>query len=138
MAGDPQALVDRITELLEELGLPVHDGDVPRDLPTDGQYIRPYVRLSAGTGAGNGEIASCGDEDTDTNVFRFRLTAVAPSVPACRAVAWGVERKVLNAIVGTGRIHRDPQGFIVDEPLADDTVIPERFILPSDWRVITN
>lgn len=138
---DPTPLVAAIETTLKAIpGITVYDGYVPAKVPTDpsGQYILPYVVIWAGTGDNPPEQPACGEHEQDTLVFDFQTTVIGASPAICRAVNKDVRAKLMNLRAGTGRIKPNPDGFQQQSPVLDTQVTPARFMLPKQWRLITN
>lgn len=137
--ADIQALVAEVTAALGALpGLTVHDGYVPKTLPETAAYIDPYVVMWAGLGDNPPELTACGQQGTDTVIWDFQTTAVAADASICRDVANAVTAALTNLRAGTGRIRRNPDGFNQATPILDTQTSPARFMLPLQWRLITN
>lgn len=138
---DPTPLVAAVEAALKTVpGITVYDGHVPSKVPTDssGQYVLPYVVIWAGTGDNPPEQPSCGTHSEDTLVFDFQTTIVAANPALCRAVNQAVKQKLMNLRAGTGRIKPNPDGFQQQSPILDTQATPARFMLPKQWRLITN
>lgn len=116
----------------------VHDGYVPEKLPQTGSYIDPYTVLWAGMGDNPDELTSDGYQGTSTLIYDFQTTAVGPTPATCRAVAQDDRRALLNQRAGTGVIRTNPDGYNQQTPILDTTATPARFMLPQQWRLITN
>ena len=137
--ADPSALAAAVRTALEALpDVSVFDGHVPAKVPEIGGYVLPYVVLWAGIGDNPGEQTSCGTHSTDTLIWDFQTTAVASSADACRRAAQDVKITLTNLRAGTGRIRPNPDGFQQQQPIPDNSVTPARFMLPTQWRLITN
>ena len=115
-----------------------HDGFVPKVLPETGGYVDPYTVLWAGLGDNPPERTSCGTHSRDTTVYDFQTTVVAASADACRRAARLVSAELDNLPLGTGKVHPNPDGFNQQAPILDTQTTPSRFMLPLQWRVITN
>lgn len=136
---DPTELVTPVTAALEAIeGISFHDGYVPEQLPETATYIDPYVVLWAGTGDEPNELTACGIQDGDSIIWDFQTTAVGASAAICRAVDRDVTAALTNLRVGTGRVRRNPDGFNQQAPILDTQTSPARFMLPRQWRLITN
>lgn len=138
---DPTPLVAIIDAALRTVpGITVYDGYVPTKVPTDasGQYVLPYVVIWAGTGDNPPEQSACGEHEEDTLVFDFQLTIAGANPAICRSVNQYVKAKLMNLRAGTGRIKPNPDGFQQQSPILDTQVTPARFMLPKQWRLITN
>lgn len=136
---DVGTLVPSVTAALEALpGLTVHDGYVPKELPETGGYVDPYIVLWAGLGDNPPESTACGTQGTDSLIWDFQTTAVGATPDICRAVATAITGALTNLRVGTGRIRRNPDGFNQATPILDTQTSPARFMLPLQWRLITN
>lgn len=138
MADIEQLVADVITALETVPGIGVDDGYVPRKLPETATYVDPYVILWAGLGDNPPELTACGTQGTDTLVWDFQTTAVGADASICRAVAKAVTAKLTNLPAGTGKIRRNPDGFNQQSPILDTQTTPARFMLPLQWRLITN
>ena len=138
MADIEQLTADVLAALEELPGLTVDDGYVPRALPETGGYVDPYVILWAGLGDNPPELTACGTQGTDTLIWDFQTTAVGADAGICRAVARDVDAKLTNLPAGTGKIRRNPDGFNQQSPILDTQTSPARFMLPLQWRLITN
>lgn len=119
-------------------GITVYDGYVPDVLPETDGYIDPYVVVWSGSGANPDEVASCGRQDTATLIWDFQTTVVGAAPSTCRLVAQAVEALLTNFRAGTGRVRRNPDGFNQQYPILDTQTSPARFMLPLQWRLITN
>ena len=137
--ADPVALVANIRAALATLAnVSIFDGQVPTKVPEAGGYILPYVVIWAGVGDNPDELPSDGLHDTDTLIFDFQTTAVGASSDICRRVAIDVKTRLTNTRVGTGRVRPNPDGFQQQTPIPDNSVTPARYMLPIQWRLITN
>lgn len=137
--ADDVALMEEITALLKTLPeVTVYDGIVPEKLPTDGVYIRPYVVLWAGVGGDPREVASSGEGSSDSTILDFQTTAVGATSTVCRQVAQALKKLLGNARIGTGRIRMNPDGFVAGAPTPDTSESPAVFLLPLQWRLISN
>jgi hypothetical protein len=116
----------------------VHDGYVPKKLPETDGYVDPYVVLWGGGGDSPPDLTADGRQNNDTLVWDFQTTAVGPTPAHCRAVDRAVQDKLTNLPVGTGRVRRNPDGFNQQAPILDTQTTPSRFMLPRQWRLITN
>lgn len=115
-----------------------HDGYVPEVLPETDGYVDPYVVLWGGVGENPFEPTACGTHSTDTLVWDFQTTVVAASPGACRSAAKAVKASLVNLVVGTGKVHPNPDGFNQQSPILDTQTSPSRFMLPLQWRITTN
>lgn len=137
--ADPVALIASIRAVLEALpNVSIFDGQVPTKVPEAGGFILPYIVIWTGVGDNPGETTSDGLHDTDTLIFDFQTTAVAASADICRRVAADMKARLTNLRAGTGRIRPSPDGFQQQTPIPDNSVTPARFMLPIQWRLITN
>lgn len=137
--ADTDALMPEVVTVLKTLpGITVYDGIVPKSLPLDGQYIRPYVVLWAGIGGEPEEVTAQGEKSLDSTILDFQTTAVAASAEACRQVARAMKLALANRRLGTGRIRGNPDGFVAANPIPDTSESPTVFMLPIQWRLITN
>jgi len=136
---DTGPLVQDIKDALEDVtGISVFDGFVPTKVPEAGGYILPYVVIWLGVGDNPNEPTSCGTHNTDTLILDFQITVAASNTPAIRAAAEAVRQKLTNLQAGTGRIKPNPDAFNQQAPTLDTQVTPARFMLPLQWRLITN
>lgn len=136
---DSEPLVAQIEAALKTIpGITVFDGYVPKEVPEVDGFILPYVVIWAGTGDNPPELPACGQHNGDTLIFDFQLTIAGNTPGACRAVSRDVRALLLNMRVGTGRIKPNPDGFQQQTPVLDAQVNPARFMLPKQWRLITN
>jgi hypothetical protein len=136
---DAADLVDPVAAVLTAIdGIAFHDGYVPKALPETGTYIDPYVILWAGTGDEPDELPACGVQDGDSIIWDFQTTAVGATAAICRAVDKEVAAALTNLPVRTGRVRRNPDGFNQATPILDTQTSPARFMLPRQWRLITN
>lgn len=136
---DVTALVQTVTEALEALDdVGFHDGYVPKSLPETDGYIDPYVVLWAGLGDNPPELTACGSHGTDTLIWDFQTTAVGANATICRDVAADIKTALTNLTAGTGRVRPNPDGFNQQTPILDTQTSPARFMLPLQWRLITN
>lgn len=137
--ADDVALMEEITALLKTLPeVTIYDGIVPEKLPTDGVYIRPYVVLWAGVGGDPREVASSGEGSSDSTILDFQTTAVGATSTVCRQVAQALKKLLGNARIGTGRIRMNPDGLVAGAPIPDTSESPAVFMLPVQWRLISN
>ena len=137
--ADDVALMEEITALLKTLPeVAIYDGIVPEKLPTDGVYIRPYVVLWAGVGGDPREVASSGEGSSDSTILDFQTTAVGATSTVCRQVAQALKKLLGNARIGTGRIRMNPDGLVAGAPIPDTSESPAVFMLPVQWRLISN
>ena len=116
----------------------VFDGHVPAKVPEMGGYVLPYVVIWAGIGDEPQEQTSCGVHSTDTLIWDFQTTTVGATADVCRRVAQDVKTALNNLPTGTGRVRPNPDGFQQQTPILDTSVTPARFMLPVQWRLITN
>lgn len=136
---DPADLVAPVTAALEAIGgTSFYDGFVPEKVPETGGYIDPYIVLWAGVGDDSDELPACGIQDGDSIVWDFQTTAVGADPEICRAVARDIKASLTNLSVRTGRVRRNPDGFNQQTPILDTQTTPARFMLPLQWRLITN
>lgn len=136
---DVTLLVDDVETALGTIpSISVFDGQVPTKVPEAGGYILPYVVLWAGIGDNPGEQTSCGTHSTDTLIWDFQTTAVGATPDICRRVAQDTKAALTNLRSGTGRVRPNPDGFQQQTPIPDNSVSPARFMLPTQWRLITN
>lgn len=137
---DAQALSDVVLAALHTVpdtgGL--YDGYVPVKVPETDGYPDPYIVLWAGTGDSPRDLTADGKDSTDTLVWDFQTTAVGATPAICRAVDKAIGQVLVNLPVGTGRVRRNPDGFNQQAPFLDTTSTPSRFMLPRQWRLITN
>ncbi|MGN7250052.1 hypothetical protein [Arthrobacter sp. SAFR-014] len=136
---EPAALTGPVMAALETLpGLSAWDGYVPQELPETGGYVDPYVVLWAGTGDEPDELTACGRQDGDSIIWDFQTTSVGATPEICRAVDYAVTGALTNLPVRTGRVRRNPDGYNQQPPILDTQTTPARFMLPRQWRLITN
>lgn len=137
---DPADLVAPVGDALRSLpgGAGFYDGYVPESVPETGGYADPYVVLWAGTGDEPGELTACGIQDGDSVIWDFQTTAVGATPDICRSVAREVKLALTNLPVRTGRVRRNPDGYNQQPPILDTQTSPARFMLPQQWRLITN
>jgi hypothetical protein len=136
---DVTVLATDITTALKTVaGISAFDGYVPAKVPEAGGFILPYVVLWLGVGENPNEPTSDGIHSTDTLILDFQVTVVASNPAACRAVAQAVKQALTNLQTGTGRIKPNPDSFDQPKPILDTTITPARFMLPIQWRLITN
>lgn len=136
---NPVALVASIRAALVTLpNVSVFDGQVPTRVPEAGGFILPYIVIWAGIGDNPGELTTDGVHSDDTLIFDFQTTAVAASADICRRVAVDTKNRLTNLRAGTGRIRPNPDGFQQQTPIPDNSVTPARYMLPIQWRLITN
>lgn len=138
MADPVQCAADVMDALAAIPGITEYDGFVPVSVPETGGYPDPYVVLWAGTGDGPDELPADGRQTTDTLIWDFQTTAVGANPAICRAVDKAVKAALTNLAVGTGRVRRNPDGFNQQNPILDTQTSPARFMLPRQWRLITN
>jgi hypothetical protein len=116
----------------------VYDGFVPEKLPETSGFIDPYIVLWAGAGDGPGDLTADGKESLDTLIWDFQTTAVGANAAICRQLDQAIRTALVNLVVGTGRVRRNPDGFNQNVPYLDTQTSPSRFMLPRQWRLITN
>lgn len=117
----------------------VHDGYVPDKVAVDSaNYVLPYVVFFGGSGDYPSEDLADGTLDGDSLILDFQTTAVGPLSGHAAAVDVMVREALLNLHVGTGRVKPNPDGFNQQTPIRDTNVTPARFMLPRQWRLITN
>lgn len=133
-----EAILQQVVTALASAGAQVYDGFVPGSLPMDGKYIRPYFVVWAGEPDNPAEDTSDGMHSLDTRIFRFQVTAVAPTPAATRQLTAAGVTALNNLRVGTGRVKPDPEGFRTEVPQLDPSESPARFLLPTPWRLISN
>jgi hypothetical protein len=137
--ADPTTLPALIkAAVLEVPDLTFYDGSVPKAVPEAGGYIRPYVVLWAGIGNNPPELTSCGTQSQDTLIWDFQLTVVAADADICRRVGQAIKARLTNLQIGTGRVRPSPDAFNQQAPILDTQATPSRFMLPLQWRLITN
>jgi hypothetical protein len=132
LAAEVTAVENEIT------GVTNYDGYVPANVPEAGGYILPYFLNWFGTGDNPEETTADGKQQTDSLVWDFQITVVASNPAACRAVAHALKQKLINRRIGTGTVRVNPDGFNRQAPILDTTITPARFMLPIQWRLITN
>lgn len=117
----------------------VFDTQVPTTIPKDASgNVRPYVVLFGGVGTDLPEERDAtGLADVGLLDFPFQTTCVGPTPGHARDVAYSVKQALTNMPIGAGFVKPDPQGFRVDNPLADNQVTPARFYMPLMWRLTT-
>jgi hypothetical protein len=136
---DPAALVGPVTSALAEVpDVDHYDGYVPKSVPETGGFIDPYVVVWAGSGDEPDELPSDGVQDGDSVIWDFQTTSVGATPEICRAVDNAVTAKLTNLRIRTGRVRRNPDGFNQQAPILDTQTSPARFMLPRQWRLITN
>lgn len=138
MAADLLTFPDIIRGAVLAAGVGFYDGYVPESVPTTNGYIDPYAVLWAGLGDNPFEPTACGTHNTDTTVWDFQVTVVGPSAEVCRAAAQAVKARLVNLVLGTGRVRPNPDAFNQQAPLLDTQTAPSRFMLPLQWRITTN
>ncbi|MDQ0756076.1 hypothetical protein [Arthrobacter sp. B3I4] len=138
MADPVQCAADIMAALAAVPGITGYDGFVPVKVPETGGFIDPYVVLWAGTGDEPGELPADGRQTWDTIIWDFQTTAVGATPGICRAVDQAVAAVLTNLAMGTGRVRRNPDGFNQQAPILDTQTTPSRFMLPRQWRLITN
>lgn len=136
---DANDLVTPVAAALETIpDTTFYDGYVPQAVPATGGYPDPYIVLWAGTGDEPDELTACGRQDGDSIIWDFQTTSVGASPEICRAVDSAVTAKLINLPVRTGRVRRNPDGYNQQPPILDTQTTPARFMLPRQWRLITN
>jgi hypothetical protein len=136
---DPADLVTPVEAALRAIpDIGFHDGYVPERVPETGGYVDPYVVLWAGVGDEPNELTACGIQDGDSIIWDFQTTAVGADPGICRAVAKDVRAALTNLPIRTGKVRRNPDGFNQQSPILDTQTTPARFMLPLQWRLITN
>jgi hypothetical protein len=136
---DPNSLTDPVLAALRALpGITVYDGYVPVKVPETGGYIDPYLVLWAGVDDEPDELPADGRQDGDSIIWDFQTTAVGAEPGICRDVAAAMIAALTNLPVRTGRVRRNPDGFNQQAPTLDTQTSPARFMLPRQWRLITN
>jgi hypothetical protein len=139
LVADPTVLVTTILTALRTIpGITVYDGFVPTSVPMTGTYINPYIVLWAGNGDEPDELTADGVQDGGSLVFDFQTTVVGANPGVCRTVTKAAKAKLTNLQAGTGRVRRNPDGFNQQSPILDTQTSPARFLLPLQWRLITN
>lgn len=119
-------------------GSGTYDGYVPVKVPETGGYVDPYIVLWAGGGDTPDELPADGRQADGPLIWDFQTTAVGASPDVCRAVDTSLQAALTNLPVGTGRVRRNPDGFNQQAPILDTQTTPSRFMLPRQWRLITN
>ena len=136
---EPDSLTGPVQAALEAVpGAGFYDGFVPARVPETGGFIDPYVVLWAPNPDEPDELPADGRQDGDSVVWDFQTTAVGATPAICRAVDAEVRRRLTNLPVRTGRVRRNPDGFNQQAPTLDTQTSPARFMLPRQWRLITN
>lgn len=136
---DPTELAAAVMAALTAVpGITAYDGAVPKAVQETGGYIDPYVVLWAGTGDEPDELPADGRQDGDSLTWDFQTTAVGATPGICRDVDTAVAAVLRNLQVRTGRVRRNPDGFNQQYPILDTQTSPARFMLPRQWRLITN
>jgi hypothetical protein len=117
----------------------VFDTQVPTTLPKDASgAIRPYVVMFASPGMDLPEERDAtGLAGMDVIDFTFQTSCVGPTAAHARDVAHAVRLALTNLPIGAGFVKPDPFGIRVDNPLADNQVVPARFYMPLMWRLTT-
>lgn len=138
MADIEQCVADVVAALGSVPGITEYDGSVPVKVPETDGYIDPYVVLWAGTGDEPNEQPADGRQAGDSIIWDFQTTAVGATPGICRSVDKAVSAALVNLPVGTGRVRRNPDGFNQQAPILDTQTTPARFMLPRQWRLITN
>lgn len=137
--ADINALAAEVIAVEAEItGTTNYDGHVSTRLPESGGYILPYFVNWFGTGDNPDEVTSDGKQSTDSLIWDFQITAVASNPAACRAVAQALKQKLTNRRIGKGTLRLNPDGFNQQAPILDTQTTPARFMLPLQWRLITN
>lgn len=137
--ADPGAIVATVMAVLRTIpGVTVYDGFVPSSVPMTGTYINPYIVLWAGAGDEPDELTADGIQDGDSVVFDFQTTVVGANPDICREVTKAAKAQLTNLQAGTGKVRRNPDGFNQATPILDTQTSPARFMLPLQWRLITN
>lgn len=137
--ADVSALAAAVVAAEDEiLGVKNFDGYVPAKIPEAGGFILPYFVNWFGTGDNPDEVTTDGNQPTDSLVWDFQITAVASNPAACRAVAIALKQKLTNRRIGKGTLRLNPDGFNQQTPILDTQTTPARFMLPLQWRLITN
>lgn len=136
--ADVLTIPDQLRGPILAEGLGFYDGYVPEKLPETDGFIDPYVVLWGGLGGSPPELTSDGIESEDTLIWDFQLTVVAASAETCRQAAKAVKKRILNMVIGTGRVRSNPDGFNQQSPVLDTQTTPSRFMLPLQLRLITN
>lgn len=124
--------------VLQVPGLGFYDGHVPAAVPETDGFIDPYVVLWAGLGENPAELPTCGTHSDDSLIWDFQTTVVAASADTCRRAAKDVKAQLTNLVLGTGKVRPNPDGFNQQAPILDTQTTPSRFMLPLQWRAITN
>lgn len=136
---DVEALALDITAKLRTVaGISVFDGSVPKSVPEAGGYILPYAVLWLGMPDDPREQTADGRHNDETENLDFQTTVVASNPAACRAVSQAVKQALKNHRAGTGLIKPNPDAFDQKLPIPDTTITPTRYMLPLQWRLITN
>ena len=136
---DPSTLTSPVLAALRALpGITVYDGAVPKSVPETGGYIDPYVVLWAGTGDEPDELPADGVQDGASLTWDFQTTTVGADPGICRSLDADVNAALRNLRIRTGRVRRNPDGFNQQAPILDTQTSPARYMLPRQWRVITN
>jgi len=136
---DPDSLTGPVLAALRAVpGITVYDGAVPKAVPETGGYVNPYVVLWAGVDDEPDELPADGRQDGDSAIWDFQTTTVGADPAICRNVAAAVNTALTNLPVRTGRVRRNPDGFNQQSPILDTQTSPARFMLPRQWRLITN
>ena len=137
--ADVTACAAAVVTALETIpDVSTHDGAVPEKVPETDGYPDPYVVLWAGGGDGPPDLTADGRQSTDTLIWDFQTTAVGATPAICRAVDLDVIQRLVNLPVGTGLVRRNPDGFNQQTPILDTQSTPSRYMLPRQWRLITN
>jgi len=136
---DPDSLTGPVLAALAAVpGITVYDGYVPDKVPETGGFIDPYVILWAGSPDEPRELTTDGVQDSDSVVWDFQTTTVAATHGLCREVNHAVTTALRNLRVRTGKVRTNPDGFNQQYPILDTQTSPARFMLPRQWRLITN
>lgn len=140
--ADPILLKDAILTALRSIPWVsgrVYDGGVTGVIPTDKSgYILPYVVLFAGIGDNPRETTAEGKTPTGALVFDFQTTCVGPGTSQTAGVAGDVRKALLNLTVAKGTVRKNPDGFDQPTPIRGEETTPVRYMLPMQWRLITN
>ncbi|MDJ0321830.1 hypothetical protein [Pseudarthrobacter sp. PS3-L1] len=127
-----------LARLRTDTGRTVYDGYVPEKVPQNGVYIKPYTILWAGLGEAPNELTSDGVESQSTLIWDFQTTAVGPDANSCLQLAAADKALLTNHRAGRGIIRPNPDGYNQQTPILDASITPARFMLPLQWRLITN
>lgn len=136
---DTEPYLAQVVQQLRTIdGLTVYDGYVPAAVPATGEFIDPYLVVWSGLGENPPELPACGTHDSDSVVLDFQVTAVGATAPLTRAVAKAMTQALTNLRVGTGKVRPNPDAFTQAAPVLDPAANPARFMLPVQWRLISN